>query len=330
MCPTRAPVELDERIVDELVTAHAKATFFVSGRWAKAKPDVVRHLAAEPLFEIGNHTFRHPHLIRADDAHVREELASTQELLRSLTGRTPTTWRPPFGEVDDRIAGIAAGIGLVTIEYDVISGDPIPTATATSLVHAVLLHAKAGSIIVMHANHRRFPTAAAVPQIIAGLRAAWGARDGGELVRQVGAGRRSARRTGAGRGGTGNPLGSPPMERTFVALGAAMAGLAVAAGAFGAHGLRSRLDADMLAVFETAARYQMYHGLALLAVAWAVGRWPAAATAGWLFVAGIVLFSGSLYVLSLSGVRWLGAITPLGGLCFLAGWAVLAWSAARG
>jgi peptidoglycan/xylan/chitin deacetylase (PgdA/CDA1 family) len=171
VCPTRAPVELDERIVDELVTAHAKATFFVSGRWAKAKPDVVRHLAAEPLFEIGNHTFRHPHLIRADDAHVREELASTQELLRSLTGRTPTTWRPPFGEVDDRIARIAAGIGLATIEYDVISGDPIPTATATSLVRAVLLHAKAGSIVVMHANHRRFPTAAAVPQIIAGLRA---------------------------------------------------------------------------------------------------------------------------------------------------------------
>jgi uncharacterized membrane protein YgdD (TMEM256/DUF423 family) len=120
------------------------------------------------------------------------------------------------------------------------------------------------------------------------------------------------------------------MERTFVALGALMAGLAVAAGAFGAHGLRNRLDADMLAVFETAARYQMYHGLALLAVAWAVGRWSGAATAGWLFVAGIVLFSGSLYVLSLSGVRWLGAITPFGGLCFLAGWAVLAWSAWRG
>lgn len=120
------------------------------------------------------------------------------------------------------------------------------------------------------------------------------------------------------------------MERTFVVLAATMAGLAVAAGGFGAHGLRNRLDPDLLAVFETAARYQMYHGLALLGVAWAIGRWPAAATAGWLFVAGIVLFSGSLYVLSLSGVRWLGAVTPLGGLCFLAGWAVLAWSAARG
>ena len=170
MCPTRAPVELDERIVDALVAAHAKATFFVSGRWAKAKPDVVRHLGAEPLFEIGNHTFRHPHLTRADDAHVREELQTTQDLLRTLTGRTPTAWRPPFGEVDERVATIAAGLGLTTIEYDVVSGDPSPNATVTSLVHAVLGQAKPGSIVVMHANHRRFATAGAVPQIVAGLR----------------------------------------------------------------------------------------------------------------------------------------------------------------
>jgi uncharacterized membrane protein YgdD (TMEM256/DUF423 family) len=118
------------------------------------------------------------------------------------------------------------------------------------------------------------------------------------------------------------------MDRTFAALGAMLAGLAVAAGAFGAHGLRDRLAPDMLAVFETAARYQMYHALALIAVAWVTVRWPdgSASLAGWLFVAGIVVFSGSLYVLALSGVRWLGAITPLGGVCFLVGWAVLAWS----
>jgi uncharacterized membrane protein YgdD (TMEM256/DUF423 family) len=122
------------------------------------------------------------------------------------------------------------------------------------------------------------------------------------------------------------------MDRTFFVLGAVLAGVAVAAGAFGAHGLRDRLAPDMLAVFETAARYQMYHALALLAVAWAAARWPDAGTglAGWLFVAGIALFSGSLYVLALSGVRWLGAITPFGGLCFLAGWGVLAWTVGRG
>jgi uncharacterized membrane protein YgdD (TMEM256/DUF423 family) len=122
------------------------------------------------------------------------------------------------------------------------------------------------------------------------------------------------------------------MDKTFFSLGALCSGLAVAAGAFGAHGLRARLAPDMLAVFETGARYQMYHGLALLAVAWAAERWPGgyAHAAGWLFVAGIVIFSGSLYVLSITGVRWLGAITPLGGLCFLVGWVALALTAWRG
>ncbi len=121
------------------------------------------------------------------------------------------------------------------------------------------------------------------------------------------------------------------MDRLFFGLGAVSAFMSVAAGAFGAHALRGRLAPDLLAVFETGARYQMYHALALLAVAWAMTRWPGAllAWAGWLFLLGTVLFSGSLYALALSGVRWLGAITPLGGLAFLAGWACLAVSAAR-
>jgi uncharacterized membrane protein YgdD (TMEM256/DUF423 family) len=115
------------------------------------------------------------------------------------------------------------------------------------------------------------------------------------------------------------------MERTFWRLGAAFGFLGVAAGAFGAHALRGRVPADMLAVFETGARYEMYHALALLAVALAAARAPSGAlrAAGWLFAAGIVVFSGSLYLLALTGIRVLGAITPLGGLCFLAGWVAL-------
>ena len=122
------------------------------------------------------------------------------------------------------------------------------------------------------------------------------------------------------------------MERTFLALGALSGGLAVAAGAFGAHGLRGRLSPDLMVVFETAARYQMYHALALIALAAIAGRLygRGAEVAGWLFVAGTVIFSGSLYLLALGGPRWLGAVTPLGGLCFLVGWAALAWSAVRG
>ena len=121
------------------------------------------------------------------------------------------------------------------------------------------------------------------------------------------------------------------MERLFFALGALSALVAVAAGAFGAHALRNRLVPDMQGVFEVGARYHMYHALALLAAAWAVGRWPGgpAVAAGWLFVAGTLIFSGSLYLLALTGQRWLGAITPLGGLAFILGWAALAWAALR-
>ena len=116
------------------------------------------------------------------------------------------------------------------------------------------------------------------------------------------------------------------IDRTFAFAGALSAGIAVAAGAFGAHALRTRLPPEMLAVFESAARYQMYHALGLLFVAWAATRWPGGAVraSGWLFMAGTVLFSGSLYLLSITGTRWLGAITPAGGAAFIAGWLALA------
>src|SRR6059036_425870 len=113
------------------------------------------------------------------------------------------------------------------------------------------------------------------------------------------------------------------MDRTFLLVGAVLGFLGVALGAFGAHALRSRLSPEMLAVFETGVRYQMYHAFALLVTALALARFDGwlLRTAGWLFTAGIVLFSGSLYALALTGVTVMGAITPLGGLAFLAGWA---------
>jgi len=115
------------------------------------------------------------------------------------------------------------------------------------------------------------------------------------------------------------------MDRTLLLAGAVMACISVAFGAFGAHGLRGRLSPEMLAIVETAARYQMYHALATLIVAVALGSLDSKLlrTAGWLFTAGVVLFSGSLYALALTGVTTLGMVTPLGGLAFLAGWACL-------
>jgi uncharacterized membrane protein YgdD (TMEM256/DUF423 family) len=119
------------------------------------------------------------------------------------------------------------------------------------------------------------------------------------------------------------------MERTFLFLGAVAGFTGIALGAFGAHGLRARLSPDMLAVFETGVRYHMYHALALTLTGALAGRFSPALTAAaaWCFTAGILLFSGSLYVLALTGTTWLGAITPIGGVAFLAGWGCLAAAA---
>jgi uncharacterized membrane protein YgdD (TMEM256/DUF423 family) len=123
------------------------------------------------------------------------------------------------------------------------------------------------------------------------------------------------------------------LDRLFYIIASLAGALGVALGAFGAHGLRARLTPETLATFETGVHYEMYHALALFAVAWAISRWPKSSlpvAAGWLFVAGMLLFSGSLILLALTGARWLGAVAPLGGAAFIAGWLCLALAAWRG
>jgi len=123
-----------------------------------------------------------------------------------------------------------------------------------------------------------------------------------------------------------------PAAKLFVSLGALAAALGVVLGAFGAHALKARLPAEMLAVWQTAVQYHLWHALGLIGVGLLVQHLPASGPvrlAGWLMLAGIVLFSGSLYVLALSGARWLGAITPFGGACFIIGWLALAYAVVR-
>jgi len=117
------------------------------------------------------------------------------------------------------------------------------------------------------------------------------------------------------------------MSRIFLLIGAVAAAIAVAAGAFGAHGLESRVTPKRLDTFETGVKYQMYHALALFVVAWASTQFaaPAVSYAGYCFTAGILIFSGSLYLLVLTDTSWLGAITPIGGVAFIIGWILLAW-----
>lgn len=117
------------------------------------------------------------------------------------------------------------------------------------------------------------------------------------------------------------------MERRVFAIGSILTGLGVVFGAFGAHALEASLSPQLQTTFETGVRYQMYHGVGLLALAWAIGRWPERrlAPAAWLLVAGTIVFSGSLYLLVLTGARWFGAVTPFGGVALIAGWALAAW-----
>ncbi len=117
------------------------------------------------------------------------------------------------------------------------------------------------------------------------------------------------------------------MDRNVFAAGSILAGLAVVFGAFGAHALKASLDPRMLDIFETGVRYQMYHGLGLLALAWAISNWPERrlVPAAWLLFGGTIVFSGSLYLLLLTDARWLGAITPFGGVALIVGWGLAAW-----
>ena len=124
------------------------------------------------------------------------------------------------------------------------------------------------------------------------------------------------------------------MSNTFFILGGILGTLAVAAGAFSSHVLKERLSAELVATFEVAARYHMYHSLALFGAAWAADRWPGrlTAAAGCCFCTGTVVFSGSLYLRCLTDTRWLGAVTPVGGLALIAGWLCLvaaAWAGSR-
>ncbi len=119
------------------------------------------------------------------------------------------------------------------------------------------------------------------------------------------------------------------MTRTNAIAGAVLAFLAVGFGAFGAHGLRDRLSTESMAIYQTGVQYHFGHALAVLLVAALAPHLRLSAWIGRLFVAGVVIFSGSLYLLAITGMKWLGAITPIGGVCFLFGWGLLAWNAAR-
>jgi peptidoglycan/xylan/chitin deacetylase (PgdA/CDA1 family) len=169
-CPTTLTDEYDEKVIDVLLRERMPATLFLSGRWVEKNPEKVKFLAAQPQFEIANHAFWHPHLLEKDDDRILRELKRTQAIIKKMTGMTPHYFRPPYGEVDGRVAAIAQKTGLATIQYDIASGDPDAGLSPQRIIKSILRDAKSGSIIVFHMNKKGVHTAEVLPDIINGLR----------------------------------------------------------------------------------------------------------------------------------------------------------------
>lgn len=169
-CPTSKEDEYDERVIEVLIREKVPATLFMSGRWVEKNGEKATFLAEQPQFEIGNHAFWHPHMLEKDDERIVRELKRANAIIKKITGKKPVYFRPPFGEVDERLGRLASQAGLVTIQYDIASGDPDPGLSAKRIARSVVEEAKGGSIAVFHMNENGVRTAEALPDIIRGLR----------------------------------------------------------------------------------------------------------------------------------------------------------------
>lgn len=168
-CSTRLPSHYDERVTKVLVDTKTPATIFLGGKWMEEEVEHTRYLASLSQFELGNHTYIHPHLTKETVDRIRKELKKTEDVMFKLIGRRSHLFRPPYGEYDKRVVQSAAAMGLTTVEYDLPSGDPDVHATKEKLIEYVVSKARNGSIIVMHINRRGWHTAEALPGIIDGL-----------------------------------------------------------------------------------------------------------------------------------------------------------------
>ena len=171
MCQTPAnPSEFDQGIFDALVGAEAPATFFLGGDWMRTHVTQTRLLAEEPLFELGNHSWSHPDMRELDEARMTRELLRTQDLMFQITGRQTLLWRFPAGLYNDLALSVVAFQGLYSIQWDVVTADPVPDNSAENILRLVQERVQNGSIIVMHGNGRGWHTAEALPGMIEYLR----------------------------------------------------------------------------------------------------------------------------------------------------------------
>jgi peptidoglycan/xylan/chitin deacetylase (PgdA/CDA1 family) len=175
-CQANRRAGYDAAVVHILEQERVPATLFLGGSWMWSHPGETRALAAasradgRPLFELAGHSYRHPHLTRVPTPRLCQELAATQAIEYALTGHQGRWVRAPYGEVDQRVAGVAGRLGLRLAQFDVVTGDPDAHVTAERMIQAVLARVRPGSVVIMHMNGRGRHTAEALPSIIAALR----------------------------------------------------------------------------------------------------------------------------------------------------------------
>lgn len=170
-CQARSPAGFDKKIVDILCKKKVKATFFLGGAWAKAHPKESSALGTEPLFEIAQHSYFHPHYTALDKRQALADMSRAQDAVIKTTGRTPRYFRPPYGEFNSDTLQCAKQLGLKVVLWSIVTGDPDKNVKATAIIKTVLTKARPGSIVVMHVNGRGWHTAEALPGLIDGLRA---------------------------------------------------------------------------------------------------------------------------------------------------------------
>jgi peptidoglycan/xylan/chitin deacetylase (PgdA/CDA1 family) len=169
-CATHGASQYDQAVTDVLLSTQTPATMFLSGRWIQKHRKETQLLASVPIFELGNHSDTHPHMTSLHGEAMLNELRQTQDILFELTHREVFLFRPPFGEYNDTLIDAARSLGLITVQYDLASGDPDTSFDANRLLRSVVDDTRNGSIIVMHINRRGWHTAEALPGIIKELR----------------------------------------------------------------------------------------------------------------------------------------------------------------
>ena len=169
-CQTRKPSGYDAKIIGILRATHTPATLVLGGRWMETHPAATRSLAADSLFELGNHSYLHPHMTKITPAQMHQELQETQDVMYRLTGKQGLLFRPPYGEYNPILVREAARMGLKTLTWEVVTGDPDKNIKAPDIVRTVLTRARPGSVVIMHMNGRGWHTAEALPAVIKGLR----------------------------------------------------------------------------------------------------------------------------------------------------------------